>query len=133
MDTSKEYIKMCDDARKYLGYPLRCMGMPYLNKNIGEEIDRGYIGILIECGHQRDECTSWERVPLYTQDQLQEMTEYANADTYSGLPIMFHLVWEDLKHRKLGKINRDSGEQIWLAFIMRGKHNKTWDGNKWVD
>lgn len=27
---------------------------------------------------------------------------------------------------------RFSGEQLWLAFVMKKKFNKTWDGEKWV-
>ena len=26
----------------------------------------------------------------------------------------------------------DSGEQLWLAFVMKEKFNKIWDGDKWV-
>ena len=134
MDTSKEYIKMCDceeiqNHKFQMGDYLYSGHFKKLGLYIGEDevegLDDFYEMFLTKQPHFEE-----EDVWLPRQDQLQEMTEYNDADTYSGLPIMFHMVWEDLRYRKLGKINRDSGEQIWLAFIMQ-KHQALWTGSEW--
>jgi len=70
----------------------------------------------------------WYRIEdciwLPRQDQLQEMVE-------------------GTIYEKLGKLYReivamdfypcDSAEQLWLAFVMREKYGKVWDGEKWVN
>ena len=63
-------------------------------------------------------------IPLYRQDQLQEMV------TLDGnLP-----VWkvEELFHNWIPRGARpDSFEQLWLAFVMKEKHGKVWAGTEW--
>ena len=63
---------------------------------------------------------------LPRQDQLQEMVSYI-GDTW---------VIEQYFHNYLHSIytheRKDSMEQLWLAFVMKEKHNKVWDGDKWT-
>ncbi len=127
MDTSETYIEMCDcpeiqpkregtigniyyDKVDKSVYTLGCTrndGVnPFVPLQVRLEDEGRYI---------------W----LPRQDQLQKMV------TRDGnLP-----VWkvEEWFHNwiPLGACP-DSFEQLWLAFVMKEKHNKIWDG-KWVD
>lgn len=64
------------------------------------------------------------------QDQLQEMVGGYGA----GFIDWFH--WRNTIYPQMqnpfGKEWRfDSYEQLWLAFVMKEKYNKVWDGEKW--
>ena len=117
MDTSKEYIKMCRKAEEI--------------QEIWDKISPIY--------NEKD-FMIWDRLLtpkrltwLPRQDQLQEMMldekepdldfwywneimgEWAN----DGFPILYY------------KIKIASMEQLWLAFVMKEKYNKVWDGELW--
>ena len=123
MDTSKEYIKMCDcpeiQNRKHPMYAVLMKRTPKLDCIVcvhwkGIRKDRkGYI---------------W----LPRQDELQEMIEWSPLDHPHTLIAMFY----DFDIEWLKDINRKdsvSMEQLWLACVMDGKHHKKWDGEKWND
>lgn len=62
------------------------------------------------------------------QDQLQEMVESEN--------LLFKVkgFWEFCCSATFIKFRGyHSMEQLWLAFVMKEKFNKIWDGEKWVD
>ena len=105
MDTSREYIKMCD--------------CPEIQGTIHDWRDRKSWSALIE---ERDEFI-W----LPRQDQIQDMLQPIELHELldmcgNGSGIM----WEALHEYA------DSFEQLWLAFYMSEKHHKIWDGKKWV-
>ena len=61
---------------------------------------------------------------LPRQDQLQEM-----------MPMPLSIVIDDFRNFCLqdGQVWLfGSMEQLWLAFVMRDKYNKVWDGQDWV-
>ena len=134
MDTSEQYIKMCEKA---------------------EEIQKGHQWVYDDLfvspkEYYRDKPLIWGRDkrfrdPPYTwlprQDQLQEMidqqqrdwvnvlemfTLYAfygdNTYTLGGTPVYYGM---GIPH------NVFSMEQLWLAFVMKEKFNKTWNGEAW--
>ena len=80
----------------------------------------------VKCSHD---------VWLPRQDQLQEMLEFptgsfkynfwdALADLYEW---SFSANWEKFKdYIPL------SMEQLWLAFVMKEKYNKVWNGEEWI-
>lgn len=113
MDTSKEYIKMCDCEEIQDG-----KGRNVSFQNIDREGD-WWIQVDIQS-------TDGHNVWLPRQDQLQEMLNYKE-------PIVFNLVsnlniWIMDNPKKVCF----SMEQLWLEFVMETKHNKTWDKDKWI-
>jgi len=83
-----------------------------------------------EVGQRWAEWEGWY-VPLYCQDQLQEMVWAHIVGTYNLLPtklFAFSDYWEE------GGIPVmfTSMEQLWLAFVMKELHQKAWDGYKWI-
>ena len=85
---------------------------------------------IIEIGCDFDD----EGFPLLRQDQIQEMMwgEFKSIPQ-AGLKILF----EDIHYSHDKKMAEyysqfNSFEQLWLAFYMHEKHNKIWDGEKWI-
>ncbi len=110
MDTSTEYIKMCN-CLEMQSFDIRerfeDSNSYYKNNNI--------LGI-------------W----LPRQDQLQEMSSFSHAERlfrfYEFLQKQF--LYNENQWNSLDNI---SMEQLWLAFVMKEKFNKEWDGKNWVN
>ena len=64
-------------------------------------------------------------IPLYRQDQLQEMYQLT---TTAHLIAAFN-IW--LKDAPVDMYLWGSMEQLWLAFVMKEKHGKVWNGEEW--
>ena len=62
---------------------------------------------------------------LPRQDQLQEMVNWEK--------IFIVREGKEYQQRSLGDIllRANSMEQLWLAFVMKEKFNKEWDGKEW--
>ena len=105
MDTSETYVKMCD-----------CLEIQGQRGNLMHQHD-----YLIDC--------LW----LPRQDQTQEMCEGSWWGGYCNMAY-----WAESKHFPYVIDEMHSGtllksmEQLWLAFYMHEKHQKTWDGEKWI-
>ena len=63
---------------------------------------------------------------LPRQDQLQEMV---NDNNITAL-LQDFISW--LSKQCNLPMHMTSMEQLWLAFVMKEKYNKTWDGKEWV-
>jgi len=106
MDTSETYIKMCEKAeeiQKLAPNPL------YSSHDWFVERIRGNVPV-------------W----LPRQDQLQDMI---TDRPMSGLLLDFRdsalaFLWGD---------GLDSMEQLWVAFVMKEKYNKVWNGEGWIE
>jgi len=146
MDTSKEYILMCEKAKK-----LQIMWKPVLTDIIFDKMT-SHVEILglLEDAHRRY-YQFWEGINqndisifsnyiwLPRQGQLQDMIgSYKEAfnlfchygwrisegyDTYCGKPD------RDLQNTYIEQFT--SMEQLWLAFVMKEKYNKQWNGKDW--
>ncbi len=130
MDTSKEYIKMC---RKFynslkLEEKLQLFGFPEIGFNcinITRDGNWWWHGDLLS------DC-----IPLPRQDQLQEMIgsypdcylEFVNWNEIS-YPIIAYPLQKQQPHPFW---YFKSLEQLWLAYVMKRKFNKIWDGENWV-
>jgi len=109
MDTSKEYIKMCFEAKElqdrdffyFMSHP----------KEYVAEYQSKLGGIM-----------TW----LPRQDQLQEMI----GKHYLRELIKIFIYWWDNNWQEHPEFA--SMEQLWLAFVMKEKYNKIWDGEKWA-
>ena len=163
MDTSKEYIKMCEKAEEIQkpwkpieGDVWACPCKACVNRNAKVNIVSDYdIDALNKrdltrvypayaqtvrfCGgdfadhfNQAREASVW----LPRQDQLQEMVGI-NQYGSGGLCIWFYpdkscsLGYEDRDRDFISIVQCESMEQLWLAFVMKEKYRKTWNGKKW--
>lgn len=153
MDTSEEYIKMCEAAVEIQDNHKWLIGdwFVYIHSEQGEgtflhfttEVlveakERVVIGLgeknmpsLCEAKgttHQWDiRDVKW----LPRQDQLQAMCKHTD-DVYA----LVELFAKCVNSGELYLIGNQgkcftSMEQLWLAFVMKEKYDKVWDGDKW--
>ena len=148
MDKTKEYIKQCD-----------CLEIQGLAPNVEEleldrtSHDRDYVSYFYLPRENKVELLKWDndcRQPMIgeyndshedaiwlpRQDQLQEMLG-GYEETLALLMNYFGDPCDSLGNRDGLSINNDyfnrftSMEQLWLAFYMKEKYNKVWDGKNW--
>jgi len=131
MDTSEQYIKMCEKAEEIQERkPFDCMSW-YLNKSLeGDEVCEGRNLISVAC-------SIW----LPRQDQLQEMVgDYRQCSQFLAEYFSAMLDWlpflgqerDEYWDSDLSPIKFTSMEQLWLAFVMKEKFGKIWNGGEWV-
>lgn len=117
MDTSKEYIKMCDCPEVQGGW------VPLIG-------DFSYLSILgdvsINCGYNR--AVGCGETWLPRQDQLQEMVE---LNLINRLTTFESYLIKNWYIRSNFWWKNTSMEQLWLAFVMWELHKKKWDGTGW--
>ena len=160
MDTTPEYIKMCEKAKEiqetwkptggdfYLHNYRGTTGFsPETEKVIWPDDDK-FVKIEILCYQPEDVkdfwvCTNGDLshvisaqdlfkhhcVWLPRQDQLQEMLHCSIGEGMNRLWAYFH-EW----FCKIGAVeySKSSWEQLWLAFVMKEKYGKVWNGEGWV-
>ena len=125
MDTSKEYIKMCEKAGEIQGaWEPKEGDISVWTKHALETkasttpffawADED--GMLV-CGD------TW----LPRQDQLQDML-FDETVSCAGKISFLHEECDTL----FDEPENYSMEQLWLAFVMSEKFDKTWDGEDWV-
>lgn len=133
MDTSEEYVKMCENADE-------------IQSSSNGFDDRLFVGIEKKGIHKHtmyfysytedipDGCvTVW----LPRQDQLQDMI-IANRTIISNPINLFKVLvyWlsdtEALDFDPDGLLSFDTMEKMWLAYYMKTCHHKMWNGNGWV-
>jgi len=138
MDTSIEYIKMCEKAEE-----IQKIWKP----RVGDLAWRGtkYLPTKDACGYLTDvdvfDTQGYKArgsVWLPRQDQLQEML----IDKIGGnhIALLSVLIRSDLFCQAgLGHYvsspnynYTNSMEQLWLVFVMKEKYNKIWNGEDWV-
>lgn len=56
-------------------------------------------------------------------------------EKYSNLHALsyFFYAWQARQNLNILLEQFTSMEQLWLAFVMKEKYNKTWDGNEWKE
>ena len=111
MDTSETYIKMCEKAVEI---------QKIWNPTFGDWLQDEYISIVSDEELARENKKKND-VWLPRQDQLQEMVG-CNPGNW--------IIWMD-------KFISDREyfytlEQTWLAFVMKKKYGKIWNGEDWV-
>jgi len=117
MDTSETYIKMCEKAEEI--QKQRYSKDLYDGKSFFADSETS---VFIE--------SYGVNIWLPRQDQLQEMI-FCTEGTYDKLPtkvFAFSDYWEENGI----PIMFNSLHQLWLAFVMKEKYSKTWDGENWT-
>jgi len=118
MDTSKEYIKMCDCPEIQEEWESKVGDFYFVRDGLFRPMstvdvyDGGGYAVL-----PRDANYGW----LPRQDQIQEML--------GGYPILYCLRMLYMEFHP--EFEPDSFEQLWLAFYMHDKHKKKWDDKRW--
>ena len=135
MDTSETYIKQSDCPEiqdiKHKG------SKHHFYLEYGDYTFWG--GVMIICSQKYDlvfgkaDKVTW----LPRQDQLQEMVipedEKDCLNKYIVLLDDFQdWVLNDCTGLEWAHLHAVTMEQLWLAFVMKEKFNKTWNGDKWV-
>jgi len=124
MDTSKEYIKMCEKAVEIQHEEL--LKGDYVVINEKTEL----IADTMHYSPAELDTAIW----LPRQDQLQEMV----MDKFKGSSLYSMIDEFDWFCSESGLVFTDyaeqftSMEQLWLAFVMKEKYNKTWNGEDWI-
>lgn len=171
MDTSEEYIKMCEKATevqelweykeedipdtfsiiKYYGWCETCDSIR--GQASWSPMGDGLISVLRfchECGETlivepKDNYISYpeygsiedwsngakESVWLPRQDQLQEII--GGGHPGSMMELLVKICGWDGNAYNGDWLKFKSPEQLWLAFVMKKKYNKTWNGKEWVE
>lgn len=131
MDTSETYIKMCEKAEEIqkLRNTIFKSEKPVGQYPAGKYklMDTGDVffqeGMEIQCSFGIAYPNS---IWLPRQDQLQEMVDISNHDLISRFTNWYFCLnsWHEYVPCK-------SMEQLWLAFIMKEKFRKIWNGENW--
>jgi hypothetical protein len=147
MDTSEEYVKMCEKAVEiqsswkpkewdYIYCPEE--GVVVIS---GYETDMGQYGhgiaafndndaISYPCyNYVGDEAVVPKHIWLPRQDQLQAMFPELNTPYLKMINIFNFYEFNSPEHEWMIDA---SMEQLWLAFVMKDKFSKEWDGTDWV-
>ena len=129
MDTSEIYIKMCEKAVEIQKLWKPTDGDFCWHDNEGEECWGSW-----EYPAQTSVVTVSQKTPidwwyswlwLPRQDQLQEMLDWSCWQLTARFAEFAHIEAGQIPSRFT------SMEQLWLAFVMKEKFNKIWDGEKW--
>lgn len=128
MDTSKEYIWMCQQAKEIQEKYSATEGdyLIYTDKP-------GEVWIFPNDLRIREGTFDWELIWLPRQDQLQDM--FGRYEYGDHIYNMYRWTRARIPH---GHITNEyarsmkSMEQLWFAFIMGKKYNKVWNGEDWV-
>ena len=144
MDTSETYIKMCEKAEeiqkladKYWDrFSIACWHSPNHVRCKGhfEDWHMAYkycpvCGKPLKITPEYSICTRMEGNDgtwLPRQDQLQEM---AFPDESTSVRQMVEPFYEFVKSTNLICA---SMEQLWLAFVMKERYSKLWNGEEWI-
>ena len=102
MDTTKEYIKMCDCSEIQRRWR-------------ADEFDF----FVCSCHKERCNCQGGETSEIWLprQDQLQDMIPIQHEFVLGGVYCACQKEW--------------SLEQLWLSYVMAELYNKKWNGEEW--
>uniref|UniRef100_A0A6M3KXM3 Uncharacterized protein n=1 Tax=viral metagenome TaxID=1070528 RepID=A0A6M3KXM3_9ZZZZ len=134
MDTSEQYIKMCEKAEEIqASRKFECGDCMVTGDNlimIRRLSDEGdyFLASLLPRGHNFLLISNKNVIWLPRQDQLQEMV--IDAD-YAMSYLTRIMDWAGITLAKY-LLQFTSMEQLWLAFVMKEKYGKVWDGEKWT-
>ena len=123
MDTTKEYIKMCEKAKEIQ------KDHEFEYGDLFQDV-MGSKAIFIPWEQNIKECPEYYRdcIWLPRQDQIQEMMEI--PCTVWRASSLFRKVQKFIMDYK--ELEPLSMEQIWLCIVMKDLYNKTWNGEDWV-
>ena len=139
------YVCACEACRKNIKVPhyIQDYDMDHLNKRDLTNVYEPYAKMVRDA----DTCTfvafynerhldEWlSYIWLPTQAQLQDMIGEGFIEKYGlkGFISFFGDFADESEYMDNGNDKRfTSMEQLWLAFVMKEKFNKIWDGEEWI-
>lgn len=136
MDTSQDYIDMCEKAEEIQEIKPEISTSMFSVKHIYGNIhscshkkDCSYF-YLMEHFDNEDKLEKVTEIWLPRQDQLQEMLINRSDGGFEWVEdnwiIDYFYEFYKTQWKKLYSM-----EQLWLAFVMKEKYGKFWDGNNW--
>ena len=141
MDTSKEYINMCEKAvevqelRKPDDEEVWINGDFYTDDIIKRPTTPVNSCVFEDASDPP--CSMYNPIWLPRQDQLQGMLDYEENFSYPVSQMIFDIEEFYTTIKWWGGKDSDHGEitweQLWLAFVMKEKFNKTWNGTDWKE
>ena len=153
MDTSETYIKMCEKAEEIQSQRIRnpqpngsqslniyddWEGCYYavkseIHKDLGGGINYDiYLYTHRPAAEFFDEGWMGDAIWLPRQDQLQEMVDLGGGAKELALFFGWFCSPKESFHQTVYVAKFKTMEQLWLAFVMKEKYNKIWDGEGWV-
>ncbi len=150
MDTSKKNIKMCEKAKEIQKEWHLNIGDYSASDNVSlfsktlfllteirfneyNEYVHISLGNVSGMSCVDEKACRQTHIWLPTQDQLQEMI--VNSTPIGLIKVMYNRVYGAVEPKLgfsyYGKFT--SMEQLWLAFVMKEKYNKIWDGEGWKE
>ena len=130
MDRNTQYIKMCGEANLdwngEVGDLCSIDGKTVSVITYSEwhqDMSSGYWEVRLSVNGNKEIIPADDVIPIYRQDQLQEMM-FSQENRIWRLHEWFDS-WYPVGDKT------DSFEKLWLAFVMKEKYNKTWNGEKW--
>lgn len=121
MDTSKKYIEMCDCPEVWENW-----GLP--PKDDDFYALHGHVYLNATRKLKAEEAN--EAIHLLRQGQIQEMIP--GGEEWVTMPRKYTRRLLEFANSKNYRMFGVSMEQLWLAFCMWEKHQKIWDGEKWI-
>jgi hypothetical protein len=128
MDTSSDYIKMCEQAAEIMNNWHYEFGDFYVSMSAGITSETLLIASDLEL--QKSYMDQITAVWLPRQDQLQAFILDQYATPWDLLIEFVNTLMSD-KASYFEKF--PSMEQIWIAYIMDKKFHKKWTGNDWLE
>ena len=127
MDTTKTYILMCEKAVEVQELWEVLDGDFFYRDDsfsIVSHLNWKYL-------NQQKRLRFLRYIWLPRQDQLQGMIKDRYKVNY-GIDL-YHLIkcFQIFQVKHTGGLGLTSMEQLWLAFVMKEKFNKTWNGSEW--
>lgn len=134
MDTSEQYIKMCEKVEEIQGCwnAESAKAGDFFYHIQGKDVQTVSGEIL---GDGDLSCACCNRIWLPRQDQLQEMVSKRLKEIRMKIDWYFGDQWRMIFYDdplKYSHVYGKSMEQLWLAFVMREKFNKIWNVGDWV-
>ena len=131
MDTSKEYISMCEKAAEIQKARSLIEDGDYYWWSVTDNVQTSFTEHHADYNVHHPEHWDWlsgrRIIWLPRQDQLQAMVGFEGLQT---------LTWRihEFSETKYGGGFTIFGsmEQLWLAFVMKEKYNKVWNGTDWI-
>jgi len=146
MDTSETYRKMadCEEMRRLSP---ECFAKEAVREFVGGATPKNRDVYVTRSGNYVTTMVEEQNVKfiwLPTQDQLQEMVDKYNLRNkiigFYGTCVGSMIHWTGFNFILFDNMaggeplldKFTSMEQLWLAFVMQEKYNKTWDSEKWI-
>lgn len=140
MDTTETYIKMadCPEIQELSPFNRKAIQWIEVGSWYAEGVSEGDIVCFGSIGadykwykEHRNKQVIW----LPRQDQLQEMikSEDENLVEFRERIICGFSAWCEVLRMTNDFRDYLSMEQLWLAFVMKEKYNKVWNGEDWKD